>query len=46
MVRPQIRALSRTDAEKRAPTAAKGWRWNHNGSAGDIVAFEQIGERV
>lgn len=44
LVRVRIRCLSRSDAEKRAPTAAKGWRWTHKNCAGDIVAFEQTGQ--
>jgi hypothetical protein len=44
MVRPRIRVLSRTDAEKREPTAAKGWRWSHNGTCGDIEEYQHFGE--
>ncbi len=43
MVKVQIRAISRSDAEKREPTRAGGWRWGHGGGPGDIIAFEQTG---
>lgn len=44
LVRVQIRARLLSDAEKQAPSPAKNWEWQHKGSPGDIVAFEQIGE--
>jgi hypothetical protein len=44
LVRVQIRARLRSDAEKQAPSPAKNWRWDHRNECGDIVAFEQTGE--
>lgn len=44
MVLPRIRVLSRSDAEKRAPTAAKGWIWRHRNSPGDIMEYLHFGE--
>lgn len=46
LVRVQIRARTRADAEKQEPRPAKSWRWDHRNNCGDVVAFEQVGERA
>lgn len=42
MVRVQIRAISHDFAAKREPTMARGWRWDHRGSFGDIIAYQVV----